>query len=150
MSICFLKRFSRLSLDLLCFRSHRGLLDAVLASQPDPSPHDGCRAQVPLDHFILPELRHPPSGGRHLLLPQLRPQPVPLQPVVQTVQGGVHPGAALPPHHRTHQQAQREERPPCVFTLPPAPAHKVLAPQQGRTDPPGQHPSASYNLSEGK
>lgn len=107
------------------FRSHRGLPDDVLASQPDPPPHDGRRAKVPLDHLLLPELRHPPAGGRHLLLPQLGHQPVPLQPVLQTVQGGVRPGAAMPPDHRTRQQAQREELPRRLGALPAAAADKI-------------------------
>ncbi|CAG5865897.1 unnamed protein product [Menidia menidia] len=51
----------------------------------------------------LMELHYPSPCGRHLLLPQLCRKPTPLQPLLQTVQGGVSPGAAVPPHNRTHQ-----------------------------------------------
>lgn len=118
--------FTHIYLPLFPVRSHRGLPDGLLASQPGPPPHDGRRAKDPLDHLLLPELRHPPAGGRHLLLPELGHQPVPLQLVLQTVQGGLRPGAAMPPDHRTRQQAQREELPPRLGALAAAAGDKIF------------------------
>lgn len=103
------------------FRSHHGLLDGVLAPQPDPSPNDGCCAKVPLDPLLLPQLRHSPPRGRHLLLPELGHQSILVQPVLQTVQGGFCPSAAVPPHHWTHQQTQCSNLACFVFALLPAP-----------------------------
>ncbi|XP_039674389.1 G-protein coupled receptor 39 isoform X2 [Perca fluviatilis] len=131
--------------------SHRGVLDGVLASQPDSSSYGGCRAQVRLDYYLLPELRHSPPCGRLLLLPQLRAQPVPLQPLLQTVQGGFCPGAAVSPHHRTRQQAHRAQLPPRLRALPPSPA-EVVSSQQGQPPNPRRRENSShpYNHSESK
>lgn len=108
-------------------RPDRGVLNGVLASQPDPPAHDGRGSKVPLDAVLLPELRHPPPGGRHLLLPELGHQSLPLQLVLQAVPPGVRAGAAVSPDHRTRQHAQREELPRFFGALAAATADKDSA-----------------------
>lgn len=112
-------------------RPHSGVPNGVLASQPDPPPHDGRSSKVPLDVVLLPELCHSPPSGWHLLLPQLGHQPLPLQPVFQAVPSGLRPGAAVSPDHRTRQHAQCEELPCFFHTLAAAAANKDSASQQG-------------------
>ncbi|KAJ0006006.1 hypothetical protein NQD34_015900 [Periophthalmus magnuspinnatus] len=87
------------------------LMVCWLPNQIHRPSHDGGRAQIPLDRFIFPRLHHPPPGRGHVLLPELRHQPFPLQPLVQTVQGGVSTSAQMSLNHRTRQQTDRARLP---------------------------------------
>lgn len=131
---------------VLFFSSHCWISDGVLASQPDSSFNDGRYAQVQLDDPVLPDLRHPPPCGRHLLLPQLSPQPVPLQPLLQAVQGRVHPGSAVPPYHHTQKQVHPAVLQACLQAPPTA---EVAAPKQVKSHHRRTRESAPnfYNLS---
>lgn len=142
--------FVLLTLLWLFLRSHRGILDGVLAAQPDTSSHGGCCAQVPLDDFLLPELRHSSPCRWLLLLPQLCAEPFPVQPIVQAIQGGLCPGAEVPPHHPTCEQAHLADFPRCVCALPAAPADEVIPSKQGKPHHPwtGRKSSHLYNLPE--